>query len=491
MSSGLKILFITPEVFPFAKVGGLADVLGALPRHVASLGHDVKVICPCYASIDKKKFSFKNYGKPFYVPLGSSEKKCKVLAAQLENDEVTYCFLDNKELFGLDGVYGPDNSTAFENNIQRFTLLCRSVFPFCRQTSWIPDIIHAHDWTAALSAVYLNLLEKVRPFLKTKSVLTIHNVGYQGVFPKSEFHWTQFAMEDFYRAGFEFHDKMNLLKAGIANAHSVTTVSPTYASEIQTERYGCGLDDVLRERGKSFCGILNGIDYQYWNPEFNRRIPAQYSAEDLSGKTMCKRELQKQMGLPVEKQVPLVGMVSRLVKHKGFRELCGPGYGSLYSICRDMPLQWVILGRGEEWCEKELTRLAGILPNLKIALKFEERLAHRIEAGADFFFMPSQYEPCGLNQMYSLRFGTLPIVRNTGGLADTVENYDEETGGGTGFVFDDLTPKTLHDVMAMVLRIYHEHPDHLRKMRIRAMNKRFEWDEAARKYEKVYQSILH
>jgi starch synthase len=483
-----KVLFVTPEVFPFAKVGGLADVAGSLPLYIAALGHEVKVLSPRYAIVGKEEYALKKACEPFSVPLGSSERACEVFEARLGDSPVAFYFLDHAELYGRDGIYGPTNTASYDNNILRFTLLCRSVFFLCRSLGWIPDIIHSHDWTTALAPVYLKRLENKPPFDRTRSVLTIHNVAHQGIFPKQELHWTGFGWDDFFPAGFEFFDQLNLLKAGILNADMVTTVSPTYAREIQSGPLGWGLEGVLSSRKRDLYGILNGIDYAYWSPETNRRIPAQFGIDSMAGKAKCKEIVQQYFGLPVNRDIPLVGMVGRLVSQKGLTELCAPNFGSLDSICSDLNLQWVILGTGEEWCERELRALAKAHPNLRVELKFEERLAHRIQAGSDFFFMPSKYEPCGLNQMYCMRFGTLPVVRKTGGLADTVRNYDGETG--TGFVFEELTPKVLYDMMAWVMRIWGERPAHIRAMRREAMQVRFDWDEAARKYEEVYEKAL-
>ncbi|HUX21463.1 MAG TPA: glycogen/starch synthase, partial [Spirochaetia bacterium] len=279
---------------------------------------------------------------------------------------------------------------------------------------------------------------------------------------------------------------MNLLRLGIREADALTTVSPSYAVEIQSPEYGAGLDRLLISRRETLTGILNGIDYEEWNPAADPLLPHSFSGEDLTGKALDKAELQRACGFPEKADCPVIGIVSRLVDQKGFVELADPDQGSLRRICTDMDVQFVVLGTGEPWCEQELKRLDGELENFRAFIGFDNKLAHLIEAGADLFLMPSRYEPCGLNQMYSLRYGTLPIVRRTGGLADSVEQYDQETGAGTGFVFDDLTPQTVYDVTGWAVWAYYNRPEHFHMMRHRAMERRFSWDGSAERYLQVY-----
>jgi starch synthase len=346
--------------------------------------------------------------------------------------------------------------------------------------------MHVHDWPAALVPVCLYNRELEGEFAATGSMLTIHNLGHQGVFPTEEFVHLPVAEDLYSSAGFQSPDGLNLLQAGIHNADVLTTVSPTYAEEIQTPEFGCGLDGLLRRRSADLFGVLNGMDYEVWNPETDLHIPANYSHENLERKAINKEGLQEAMGLEIDPKVPLVGMISRLVDQKGFGQLCGPTHGSLWSICNELDLQFVILGTGDRWCEEELSILAKKLPNLSVSLEYNDPLAHLIEAGADFFLMPSVYEPCGLTQMYSLRYGTLPIVRRTGGLADTVENYDEKTGQGTGFVFDDLTPKAIANTVGWAVWTWYNRPDDIDAMRVRAMQCRFSWEDSAARYVELY-----
>ncbi len=486
--SGLKVLMVTSEVVPFAKAGGLGDMVGALSSELGRQGHDVRIVLPRYYSVDVGRLQRR--GGPLGVPLGLREEWAAVYASRLPATDVPVYFLDHQELFGRDGIYGTRVEPAFHDNLRRFALLNRGAIQLCLRLDWIPDVVHVHDWPAAIVPVCLYGRERDGRFAETGSLLTIHNLGHQGVFPKGDFKHLPLAQELYETAGFADGANLNLLRAGIVNADILTTVSPTYAEEIQTPEFGCGLDGLLRRREHDLVGVLNGMDYDIWDPETDLHIPANYSHRKLGGKQTNKAALQQAVGLEVNPDVPVFAMVSRLVEQKGFGELCGPTHGSLYSICNDLALQFVILGTGDAWCEDELKVLESKLPNLSVNLEFNDPLAHLIEAGADFFLMPSVYEPCGLSQMYSLRYGTLPIVRRTGGLADTVENYDEETGEGTGFVFDLLTPRAIYDTVGWAVWAWYNQPKHIQAMRRRAMKKRFSWEESGRRYAELYRQAI-
>jgi starch synthase len=354
---------------------------------------------------------------------------------------------------------------------------------------WYPDVLHAHDWPTALVPVLLKYGERTGPFENTSSVLTIHNLGYQGVYAKDFFPYTKLGWELFKEAGFEDWERMNLLKAGLVSADKLTTVSPTYAEETKTQAYGFRLDGVLRERGSDYIGILNGVDTEVWNPSVDAYIPKKYGPRSIEGKVLAKSALQKEYGLPIDPDIPVIGMVTRLTEQKGVGELFGPAYGSAWSICTDMRLQLVLLGTGERWCEEELKSLSARLPNFKALIGYNERLSHLIEAGSDFFLMPSRYEPCGLNQMYSLAYGTLPIVRRTGGLADTVENFDQDTGTGTGFMFEELTPRSIYDTVGWAIWAYYNRREQVEAMRLRGMALDFSWERSALKYADLYESM--
>lgn len=479
-----RILMVSSEATPFAKSGGLAEVVSSLSRSLAEMGHDVRIVLPRYYAVDLE--GLENLQTPLAVPIGLGEEWVGVFRAQLPGSSVPVYFLDHQGLFGRAGLYAPPGGSDFPDNARRFTLLDRGAFQLAKMLNWYPDIFHAHDWQAGLVPLYLQTWESREPFNRAASVFTIHNIGYQGHFPAEDLNNIQISSSDASRLGLATGSGINFLHAGLQSSDLITTVSPRYSEEIKSPSMGFGMDGILRRRSQDLFGILNGIDYDDWNPETDEYLPAHYSEEDLSGKVDVKRALQKEFGLPVDPSVPLFGMISRLADQKGFGELCGPAYGSLYSICRDHNLQFIILGTGEQWCEQELRNLDASLPNLRAAITFNNRLSHLIEGGSDFFLMPSRYEPCGLNQMYSLRYGTLPIVRRTGGLADTVEQFDQASGEGTGFLFDDLNPKSLYDVVGWAVWAFYNHPEHIRNMRRRAMSRRFNWERAAERYAELY-----
>jgi starch synthase len=491
----MKVLMVSSEAAPFAKAGGLGDAVTALSRALSRAGHDLRVVLPRYASIDRAKLEIVT--GPLRVPLGGGpgasaprEEWAGVYKSYLPGSTVEAYFLDHDRYFGRDGIYGSKADSDFADNPERFAFLCRAAFQLCRKLSWIPDIMHAHDWPASLAPVFLRYEERALEFAKTASILSIHNLGYQGIYPKECFSSFRLPWELFHGAGFEYYDKVNLLKAGLYSADCLTTVSPSYAREIQTPDEGFGLDGLLRFRSADLVGILNGVDLDEWDPETDLRIPARYSPSKMAGKDRCKAALQKEFGLAVSADKPLVGMVSRLTDQKGVGELFGPPKGSASGICSDMDLQFAVVGTGERWCEDEVRALSARLPNFKAKVGFDERLAHLVEAGSDFFLMPSRYEPCGLNQMYSLRYGTLPIVHRTGGLSDTVENYNQDTGAGTGFTFDDLTPRAIYDTVGWAVWAWYNRREHIKAMRVRAMGRRFSWDHSAAEYAKLYERAL-
>ncbi|MDR2136501.1 MAG: glycogen synthase [Treponema sp.] len=493
----MKILMASSEAHPYAKTGGLADMVSALSITLAKLGHEVRIAIPRYYGIDRD--SLAPLEGAMGVPVGGGEEWCAVYTADLPGsppkNPVRVCFIDHEKFFGRDGIYGNPWEPDFLDNPRRFSFFSRAVFQLCRKTGWFPDLLHSHDWPSALVNVYLKFWE--RPlgergeFAKTASVLTVHNLGYQGVYGKDNYGCTGLGWDVFYNAGFEDWDMMNILKAGLYSADKLSTVSPHYAEETKTQAQGFHLDGVLRYRSADYSGILNGIDTAVWNPAKDAYIPLKYGISNLAeGKARAKKALQKEFGLPLSAEVPVIGMVTRLTGQKGVGELFGPGYGSAWAICRDMKIQLVLLGSGEPWCENEVQSLASRLPNFRCRIGYREDLSHLVEAGSDFFLMPSRYEPCGLNQMYSLAYGTPPIVRNTGGLADTVENYNQETGEGTGFMFDDLSPQAISDTVGWAVWAWYNQRPRIEAMRVAGMKKDFSWEKSAKKYVELYQSCL-
>jgi starch synthase len=484
----VKILMVASELAPLAKVGGLADAVAALSRALSRSGHDVRIILPRYYFIDRS--ACERLPGPLVVPLGTGNVQTGLFLTKLPGTDVPVYLLDYEDLYGRDGVYGTRSEPDFPDNPARFALLSKAAFALCRRLGWYPDIIHAHDWPTALAPVYLRHLEGGGDFASSASVFSIHNLGYQGIYGKGSFPSLGLPWELFFGAGFEHYDRINLLKAGLASADCLTTVSPSYAREIQTPELGAGLDGLLRSRSSELVGILNGVDADEWNPATDRLIPANFKPGDLTGKGVCKRELQKAFGLAEDPQVPVIGMIARLTDQKGIAELFGPSYGSAERICAEMAVQFAIIGSGEKWCEAAISDLASRLPNFRVRQGYDEGIAHLVEAGSDFYMMPSRYEPCGLNQMYSLRYGTLPIVHRTGGLADTVENYNQDSGGGTGFSFENLSPRSIFDTTGWAVWAWYNRPEHIAAMRKRAMDRNFSWERPAAEYVKLYGRAL-
>jgi starch synthase len=474
----LKILFAVSECFPFAKPGGLGDVAGALPIALRARGHDVRVVMPRYPST-RKRPSQQIVG-PLGVPMGWGMEFAGVHRAELGGSEapVPVYLLEHNGLFGREGVYG-DSHGSFGDNFERYAFLCRGAIELTRYLGFEPDVIHVHDWPTALVPILLATTDRHTPIGRAATVLTIHNMGYQGWHARSDA-WKAGLHGDVpERAGLVASGSLNLLRGGIVQSTLVSTVSPTYAREIQTREGGEGLDPVLRGRGGDVIGVLNGIDENVWNPAGDPHLAAPFHAFDLSGKAVCKADLQRTMGLPERPDVPLVGLVSRLVGQKGIDVFAE----ALPELLRD-DVQYVVLGSGESWAETLFQDLSHRTSQFRAFIGMNEPLAHKIEAGADFFLMPSRYEPCGLNQMYSQRYGTLPIVRALGGLEDTVEN------GVTGFKFSDLHASALARTIEWALGIYRHDPDRFRRMQLTAMQKPLGWSHTARQYEALYRLAM-
>jgi starch synthase len=440
----MKVLFVSSEVAPFAKTGGLGDVAAALPRWLSSLGHEVLVFLPMYTRVHAPGRAFVEIVPALDFQLGPHQVRVSIMAAKLPGSRAQVCFVRCPPLYDRPSIYdaGPDEHL-------RFAVLCHAALHACRALGFAPDIAHVNDWQTAL----IPLLLKFAPFFaRTRSVLTIHNLGHQGAFPAHVLpevglgNQAGLVHQDDLRAG-----RFGFLSTGILYANAITTVSPTYAREILTPEHGVGLDGLLRTRRDVLFGILNGIDESEWSPEQDKRLKHRFSAADLSGKERCKEELLAVSGLPYRREVPVFGIVSRLVWQKGF-DLCQqvlPGFLQRNGV------QLVVLGTGEPRYQEFFARLAAAFPRqVAYQAAFSEDRAHLIEAGSDLFLMPSRYEPCGLNQMYSLRYGTVPVVHKTGGLADTVWQYDDRTGRGTGFVFEHFDEAGLTWAMNRALHVW-------------------------------------
>lgn len=487
----LKVLIVSPEVVPFAKTGGLADVAGALPKALASLGHEVKVILPKYKLIDERKFNLKEV--PVNLPeitLGEKKEKIGLKSTTVKNSQVEYLFAANDYYFEREELYkDPETGLDYKDNHERFILFARGTLEILKSIGWRPDVVHCNDWQSALIPAYLKTIYAGDPFFKdTVAIFSVHNIAYQGNFPKETFKKIGVKHELFYPTSpFEYWGNCNFLKIGISYADVLNTVSEQYMVEIQSSNeFGYGMEGILRTRTDDLYGVLNGIDYQEWNPEIDKLIPFNYSADDLSGKNKNKKHLLKLSGLPVtRKEIPLIGMISRLADQKGFDLLA-----EIKDELMKLNLKFVILGTGEKKYHELLSDLEEKYPKkLKVNLTFDNKLAHLIEAGADMFLMPSRYEPCGLNQLYSLKYGTVPIVRETGGLADTIQDYNLETEQGTGFVFKDYDSEELLTAVKRALDAYQDR-EKWKKLMLSGMHKDFSWEASARKYVQLYNKAL-
>jgi len=473
----MRILFVAPEGLPFSKTGGLADVIEALPKALVAAGYEVAVVLPRYRKMPAKVAPVANLS----VPMGASLRSPAILDGKRVNN-VQYFFVDDPEYFDRDQLYGPGGAD-YPDNAERFAEFSRAAIEVASRV-WKPDLIHCHDWQSALVPVLLRAHPGGdTPLKNVPVVLTIHNMGYQGLFPRESMERIGLPLSLYDLNGLEFYGQVNYLKGGLLYADYLTTVSRKYAQEIQTAEFGHGLEGVAQSRADRLTGILNGADYTVWNPEQDKLIAANYSAKDLSGKHKCKKDLLQQFHLPAGNLArPLAGIVSRFADQKGFDLL-----EEIADELLEEELVIVALGAGEARHERKLRELAQRYPaRMAVKIAYDNTLAHKVEAGADLFLMPSRYEPCGLNQIYSLRYGTVPVVRATGGLDDTVEAYDASSGQGTGFKFQEYSGRALLEALRQALAVYGDKPA-WRRLQINGMAKDYSWGVSAREYGRLYQ----
>ncbi len=484
MERKLRVLMVASEGVPFAKTGGLADVVGALPGALRELGAEVKVLLPYYNMVRQGKVPTAPVAENLEISLGPLTLGFDVMASSSEG--LPFYFVKRDEFYDRSQLYGIPKGDYFDN-LERFAFFSAAALPFCQALDFYPDIIHCHDWQSALVPVFLKCRWWGEPALAgAKTLLTIHNLAYQGLFPKEAFPRLGLDRSLFSINGLEYYDQINLLKGGIVFADAINTVSPSYGQEIQTEEFGCGLDGVLRDRAAVLSGIINGVDYRDWNPETDALIPATYSKSDLKGKAKNKAALMEAFGLNKDlAQAPLLGIISRLADQKGF-DLVEAVLPQL--MARNLTV--VILGTGDEKYHRLLTTMAAKYPGrLGVKIAFDNSLAHLIEAGADMFLMPSRFEPCGLNQLYSLKYGTIPIVRATGGLADTVTQVGRTRGAGTGFLFEEYSSEAFLKAIYTALAAYED--KRLWKLIMQnAMSQDFSWNKSAQDYLELYQRLV-
>jgi starch synthase len=478
----MKILFAASEAAPFAKTGGLADVAGSLPSAIESLGHEVRVVMPYYQQVHRFASDLRHVAT-FWMPLGTWKERCDVLEGNMGGKVPVYfikkdIYFDRPELYRTGRADHPDNA-------ERFIFFSRAVIELCGAVKFRPDIIHSNDWQTGLVPLYLKTIYRQDPTVnRARSIFTIHNLGYQGLFQHEHMHLTGLGWEVFTPEGIEFWGKLNFLKAGLVYSDHITTVSATYSREIQTPEFGHGLDGVLVQRATDITGIVNGIDHRTWDPARDRTIPRIYSASNLVGKGVCKKALHTLLHMP-DDEIPLIGMVTRLADQKGL-DILTEALPEIMSL----GVRLVILGKGDQKYERVLSESADRYPNrMRFLFRHDDPLAKKLYAGCDMFLMPSRYEPCGLGQMIAQRYGTVPIVRSTGGLIDTVVDYDPKSQQGTGFLFEEYSARALVDCLQRSLAAYGNKSKWKRLMQ-NGMKQDFSWERSAKDYVKVYRKAM-
>ena len=486
----MNIVYLSPEVAPFAKTGGLADVAGSLPRFMAELGHRATVMMPFHRQAKRAKQQIVDTGKSVAVPIMERIVTGRIFESRLPGSDVPVFLIGNDDYFDRDSLYvDPEQGEDYADNCERFIFFSRAALEAADALGIEPDIVHCNDWQTGLVPAYIKTLyAKGKAVSNARTVFTVHNLGYQGLFWHWDMKLTGLDWELFNWRQLEFYGKLNCLKAGLAFADVLTTVSRRHAEEIRTEEFGCGLEGVLAGRADDLYGVINGVDYSVWDPATDELIPATYSPEDVSGKAVCKRALLEAQGLPEREGVPLIGIISRLTPQKGFDIL----QIALPEIM-NLDVQMVVLGTGDKKYHDLFEAAAGeYTGKLAVNLTFDDKLAHEIEAGCDMFLMPSRYEPCGLNQLYSLKYGTVPVVRATGGLADTVIDCTEltlEAGTATGFCFTKYNPVELLDVVERALEVY-RNPDDWTRLALTGMGQDWSWTRSAERYVPLYERAL-
>lgn len=485
MTDQLKILILSAEVVPFAKTGGLADVVGALPKALKSLGHDVRVVMPRYGKIDVAMFGLEHAVGPFDVPLDTAVEQTDLLTTTITSHagDVPIYFVEKARLYDRDGIY------MYPDDAERFIFFCRAALEGMRALGWQPDVIHAHDWHTAIVPNWLETIYAQDPFFaETASLYTIHNLAYQGIFGYRVLEVAGLATH-----GFIMHpdiphlnDVVDFMGRGIYYADIINTVSETYAQEILTPQMGEGLDPLLRERRDRLFGVLNGIDWDIFNPETDAQIAATYSRSNLEGKRLCKQALQREFNLEQRSEAPLIGMVSRLSDLKGFDLIAAISE----TLLQQTTVQLVVMGTGDQRYHDLFSSLQQRYPQrIGVQFTFNADLTRRVHAGCDMFLMPSRMEPCGLGQLISLRYGCIPIVRATGGLADTVQDWDPRSRNGNGFVFRSYDHMALFAAVIRALEAY-KYRDVWHELMVRGMSADHSWEASARRYVDLYQRAL-
>lgn len=476
----MEVVFVASEMVPFATTGGLGDVLGSLPREIAKLGHRVSVFLPKYKKISQKKLTLDLIAENIQIPLGAEIETTNIFSYRY--NELTVYLIEHSEYFDRDELYGTPMGD-YPDNDRRFAFFDRAVLEGLKKLKIKPEVIHCHDWQTGLIPVYLKTLYQTDPFYKkTKTVFTIHNLAYQGNFPPDSVPITGISWEEFKFDRLEFYGKISFLKSGLVYSDVLTTVSERYAQEIQSPGFGCGLEAVLARRKESLYGIMNGIIPEEWNPEKDPAIEANFSPKNLKGKKICKDTLQKENYLKVDPAIPVFGFIGRLVDQKGL-DILVPAVEEMAKL----NWQLIVLGTGDEEFHKALRVMHKRHPgHLGLNITFDLKMAKRIYSGCDFFLTPSRFEPCGLGPMFALQFGTIPIVRETGGLTDSIHEFNPKTGDGNGFIFPGYKTEDLLTAMKRAVGIFQD-SKLMTKLIKNGMACDFSWETSARKYVQVYE----
>jgi len=482
----MKILFVSSEAVPFAKTGGLADVAGALPKALKHVGHDVRLILPLYKKVDQTKWKLQLVRDGLTVDLDGKKETVAIYQAAMPGSDLIVYFVQAQYFLKRDELYGV-GSNDYPDNCEAFLTFCRGILAWLQGETWRPDVIHCNDWQSAPLVAMIHNLRRSNPaWQRVATVYSVHNMVYQGLFPAEKFPLFDLPAEYFSMEGLESWGKLSFAKAGFVYADVINTVSETYAKEIQTAEYGAGLDGLLRYRSQDLYGIVNGLDYEVWDPAKDPKLPRRYSRATLTLKVDNKLSLQKNVKLPAMPDIPLIGVVSRLDVQKGFDLLV-----EIMDDIVKLNCQFLLLGTGDAKFHQFFTALQKKNPkNISVNLGFDATLAELIYAGSDMFLMPSRYEPCGLGQLISFKFGTVPIVRKTGGLADTVKDYNAKSGQGDGFVFTDYTPAALLDAIKRAVDLYRNKKAAWLALQQRIMDYDYSWDASAKKYVGLYMKAL-
>jgi starch synthase len=480
----MKVLFATSEISPFSRAGGLADVSHDLTVTLAGLGHHISVVTPKYRQVRNAGIPLEPVPASLEVPISWMKKPARVFSSVLDR-QVTVYFIERDDLYDREGLYGNEFGD-YQDNAERFIFFSRAAVELCRALDLRPDVIHGNDWQTGLIPVYLKSLYAEDPALKSVATLfTIHNLGYQGLFWHYDLHLTGLGWEYFTPSALEFFGKLNLLKGGIVFADLLNTVSPTYRKEILTPAYGFGLDGLLRSREKDLHAVLNGVNYRVWDPAHDPHIAAPYTKERPENKKVCKAQLQEIFQLKKRPDIPIIAVISRLLDRKGLDLI-----GRIFPRLMDLQVEVVFMGEGAETYHSWVREVKERYPQLiGVVEEYQGPMAHRIQAGADMLLMPSQYEPCGLEQMVALRYGTIPIVRAVGGLEDTVEDYQAKTNQGTGFKFKEYEGEKLLQALQQAVGVYRDKPRWKRLME-RAMERDFSWEHSAAAYQGLYEKAV-